>query len=69
MIDRIIISSDRRSATVVTDTKSYNLYHSEGRVMDLVYDFVLRPVILSEESDVVTEVIDTQLEFDFKNVG
>lgn len=36
MLDKIILSSDRKQAMIHFDTHSVGLYHSEAKVLDLV---------------------------------
>ena len=65
MLDKIVVSQDRKSATVITDEKTYTLYHSDGQVVALVNEFVLEPMARSARMDEDTQIIeiDNQLSF------
>jgi hypothetical protein len=60
---RIVVSRDRCSASVITDSKTYHIYHSDGKVIELVTEMVLEPINLQERSEEITEVLELQLTF------
>lgn len=65
MIDKIVLSKDKRSALVVFDNKSFNLYHSEGKVMDLVEEMFLNPIRRIESSEETTQVTEDYEQLSF----
>ena len=67
MIDKVIISSDGKRATIIFDHKNFNLYHSESKVIDLVNEFIFEPMDRLARREEVTEVIEIQLSL-FKEV-
>lgn len=58
MIDRIVLSRDGKRATIVFDDRCFNLYHSDGRVMELVDEMVLNPIRIMLAEDEVTQEIN-----------
>lgn len=46
MIDKIVLSTDRKEAVIHFDTHSIRLYHSEAKVLDLI------AILLSPRRDV-----------------
>lgn len=44
MIDKIVLSQDRKNAMIHYDTHSVGLYHSEGLVLDLIA-LILSPIV------------------------
>jgi hypothetical protein len=64
MLDKIVLSQDRREALIVTDDKTWTLWHSEGKVMELVNEMIIEPMerrARMEEDTQVIEIIDVQL--------
>ena len=49
MLYRIVISKDRKHGRVYFDTHSVGFYHSEGKVMELIYEIVIEPSIKLEQ--------------------
>lgn len=60
MLDKIILSRDKKIATIVLDTHSYSI-SSDGDVMELVQEIVVEPGQRAERSEEITEVIELQL--------
>lgn len=48
MLDKIIVSADRKSARVYFDTHSIGFYHSSGLVIELIYEIVIEPSVKLE---------------------
>jgi hypothetical protein len=62
MIDKIILSTDRKSATIHYDTHSVGLYHSEAKVLDLLA-VILNPANTTVSTwDEYTEIIKSSQE-------
>ncbi len=65
MLDKIILSQDRRSATIHFDTHSFSFYHSEQEVMMIVCEMILEPMNSLREKELIaledTIEIDLQL--------
>jgi hypothetical protein len=60
MLDKIVLSKDRKTAVVVFDNKSFTLYHSVGKVMDLIEEIIIQPAELQERCDEITAVINLE---------
>lgn len=69
MLDKIVLSEDRKSATVHYDTHSFHFYHSGGKVMDLVTEIVFWDRPISEIVCEKTEKIEIQLSFDMSEAA
>lgn len=69
MLDKIVLSSDRKTATVITDDKTFTLYHSEGKVIDLVNELIIEPIERRERAEETTEVIEIQLTLNLEDVA
>jgi hypothetical protein len=67
MLDKIVISKDRKEGRVYFNTHSVGFYHSKGKVVELIYEIVLEPSIRLEEryriAEEKTVEIDLQLNF------
>jgi len=61
-LDKVILSQDRRTAAVVMSDKTFTLWHSEGKVVDLVKEIVFDR--RAEAAEETTAKIDLQLSFD-----
>lgn len=58
MTDKILINKAGTEAKVVFDHKTITLYHSEGRVLELVQELILDPVAKANyDPEEVTQVI------------
>lgn len=74
MLDKIIVSSDRKTGRVYYQTHSVGFYHSEGKVLELIQEIVIQPILFLERryecAEEITEVIvqDAQLSL-FKDVA
>ena len=65
MLDKVIISQDRRNATITfTDHRSFDVYHSGGKVVELVTELMFIPERRKQSATEDTEVIEMQLSFD-----
>lgn len=80
MLDKIVISKDRKEARVHFDTHSVGFYHSDGQVLQLVWEIVFEPSIRLEayhlrkqeeyeRSLEKTQEIDLQLNFFTKDAA
>ena len=49
MLYRIVLSRDKKEGRVYFDTHSVGFYHSEGKVMELIYEIVIEPSIKLEQ--------------------
>lgn len=49
MLDKIVISQDRKEARVYFDTHSVGFYHSEGQVMLLIWEIIFEPAMRLEQ--------------------
>lgn len=78
MLDKIVLSADRKSARVYFDTHSVGFYHSDGKVVELIWEIVFEPSIRLEayhkekEARYLASLEDTQvidLQLSFKDVA
>lgn len=49
MLDKIIISSDRKTATIHFTSHTVAYYHSDAKVVDLLNEALLAPILNIEE--------------------
>ena len=62
MLDKIVLSKDRREAWITYDNhKTVTFWHSDGLVMDIVNELIVEPTNLADRCDEDTAVIDLQL--------
>jgi len=78
MLDKIVLSKDRKNARVYFDTHSVGFYHSEGKVEELIFEIVFAPGIRLQERieenklRLISSLEDTQeidLQLSFKDVA
>ena len=74
MLDKIIVSVDRKTALIVFDTHSVTFTHSEGKVIELVNEILLEPSIKLDDryrsAEEITLVIELDLQLSlFKDVA
>lgn len=48
MLQRIVLSQDRKHGRVYFDTHSVGFYHDEGKVWELIYEIVIEPGLIME---------------------
>lgn len=78
MLDKIVLSQDRKEARVYFDTHSVGFYHSEGQVMLLVWEIVFEPSIrlenLAKEREArflasLENTVEIEIQLSFKEVA
>lgn len=66
MLEKIVLSQDRKSARVYFEAHSVGFYHSDGLVMELINEIVIQPSLKLEEryriADEITVVIEVDLQ-------
>lgn len=63
MLDKIVLSSDRKTATIICTEKTFTIY-SDVDVMSLVDELLFKVEATRQRSEEDTDVIDLQLSFD-----
>lgn len=66
MLEKIILSQDRKSARVYFETHSVGFYHSDGLVMELINEIVIQPSLKLEERYRIAEEITVVIEVDLQ---
>lgn len=49
MLDKIVISKDKKSARIFFDTHSIGVYQSDGEVVALLCEIIFEPALLLEQ--------------------
>ena len=63
MLDKIVLSQDRKTATVILSDKTFTIY-SDVDVIALTHEILFADQERRERAEEVTEVIEIQLSFD-----
>ena len=58
MLDKVVLSQDRKNAMIHFDTHSVGVYHSEGLVMDLVWILLWKP--FNSQCETYTQFLSSQ---------